>query len=322
MLFLVCACGESTADKLVLSELRSHALPDGYEPSGASLSSGGEILLWSARQPDLLLITPSGRQTRLDLGSHDAPTAAAFLSGDSAIEALFGSTGRVLQSLKSGRLVSERFLPTRSDSSSIITAALAGTSWVYAVRANLGDVRLMQEAANGMVRQVALVSHQKYKRWLPDTLAQLSVNLYADNHLVVMSLIWPPFHSFVLGSDGRVLQTLKPQYSAYGLTKADTTAVPIALTALPLEPGFLQTYVDLRSDRREFAVFSADGRELRRIDIQVPLGYVDVHPPTGLVLAIRRTDVVEAVVYRWERRQAITKAPTLSQGRNNENEDH
>lgn len=66
-----------------------------------------------------------------------------------------------------------------------------------------------------------------------------------------------------------------------------------------LDFGFLQILADLGSDRRHLLIYDTSGAFKRRRVIDVPFGVLDTVPERQELLALRRTDRVEILTYRW-----------------------
>ena len=66
-----------------------------------------------------------------------------------------------------------------------------------------------------------------------------------------------------------------------------------------LDAGFLQVLADLESDRRHLILYDAAGARVRRYEMDVPFGILATAPSSRRLLAVRRTDRVELVTYRW-----------------------
>ncbi len=63
---------------------------------------------------------------------------------------------------------------------------------------------------------------------------------------------------------------------------------------------FLQVLSDLESDRRHLVIYDDEGLFITRAEIDVPFGVLDTDPDERRLLAVRRTDSVELVTYKWE----------------------
>jgi hypothetical protein len=73
----------------------------------------------------------------------------------------------------------------------------------------------------------------------------------------------------------------------------------VGLATLHLDRGFLQVLADRGGERRAFAVYDSTG-VLRRVTlVDAFIGFLDSDPASRRLLALRRTDRVELVVYEW-----------------------
>lgn len=79
----------------------------------------------------------------------------------------------------------------------------------------------------------------------------------------------------------------------------DIPETVISLPTLIVDGHYLQTLSDLRSDRRTVLLFSAAGAFIRSTHLDVPIGFVAVEPSLNVLVAVRRSDRVEIVKYRW-----------------------
>lgn len=80
-------------------------------------------------------------------------------------------------------------------------------------------------------------------------------------------------------------------------TQGDWVSLPVVV----LENGFLQELSLLSGDARKLVRYNLVGKVARVTELGVPLGILDSDPSRGLLLAARRVQGLELVVYRWSR---------------------
>jgi hypothetical protein len=128
------------------------------------------------------------------------------------------------------------------------------------------------------------------------------MHLAGSETVIVAASLRTPFGIAVFHPDGTVAMDIQPTSlllgNALGVRSTDLEAW-VALPALPLDKGLIQTLSDLRSDLRLLVVYDTDGSVLRHRQIDVPLGLVASAPARQELLAVRRVNEVEAVLYRW-----------------------
>jgi hypothetical protein len=79
----------------------------------------------------------------------------------------------------------------------------------------------------------------------------------------------------------------------------DSTAFWVALTPVSLNDGFLQTFADLRSDRRILVRYDSEFRLAAHVVADVPLAFMTSIPNKRLLLVARNTGDLELVTYEW-----------------------
>jgi hypothetical protein len=108
---------------------------------------------------------------------------------------------------------------------------------------------------------------------------------------VLSSMRWP-YRTAVVSGTGVVLREFQMSQGV----PLDTDY--IALGAIPVPGGFLQTMVDPRSDRRRLVLMDSLGTVLSLTEIETAFGAVASSPNGRFVLALRRTDYIELVTYK------------------------
>lgn len=306
-LALLTFCAKPGDDRrLVLEQVAAVALPEDFPPSGAGVGDNGDVIVWSAARSDLLLVDSKEAVTYLRFGSNEPPTAATFVGPRGDVEVLIGVTGRVATLRRDGTLVGERILMDWIDSGKVYTAARSRSGWVVAIGDSMGRTVVVQED-NGRhpASIIARFSDSEHTQRLPDSLLRRAVHLTATEGGVLISQWWPPFPSVLVSPQGKRLSTLRPASDAYalGIDSLDRRRAQVAMPALPLDRWFVQTLSDLRGDGRDLVLFDPDGNEIRRTSLNVPLALVASAPRANLLVAFRRTDIMELVKYRWRWRE-------------------
>jgi len=299
----VLACAPADAKRRELSEKAAFTLPEYFDVSGGAIAPTGALLLWSRRRTELLIIDEQGSQRVVDVGSNEAPLAAAFVDNGVHLEVLFVPSGRVVRTDFSGHIIAERLLGQWLDSMVVNSAARTNVGWVTAGQDMAGNLVVAREAGVRGPQILKYLAFADYASTLPDTFARLAADLVAWQDKAIASLWWPPFESYIVGEAKGSTMRLRPRPSARSSDTDSSNSLLIARMALPIEHGFLQVLVDLKSDWRELVLFDDKGAELRRASINVAMGYVASAPERRELLAVRRGNQVEAVVYQWRWRR-------------------
>lgn len=285
--------GALSSDRLLLREIRAAVVPVGFEPAGGALSSDGDVVLWSRTRGDLFVLGSDGVGSRLDFGSNDPPTSAAFLDGGATIAVMVGRSGREVRIDRQGNLIADRFLGGWVDSAPVHAAAFDGRGWLVVTRSLDDNLALRHVAASGQVTQLLTLRGVQHRSQLPDSFARVSAHAIAAGGRYLVTLWWPPWTTVIIDSTGRTERVLRP------VSHESMSRFTLAVPALPLDRGFIQTLADLQSDIRLHQLFDARGRPARHITSGVRAGLVAVSLTGQLILALRRSDVLEAVTYQW-----------------------
>jgi hypothetical protein len=75
----------------------------------------------------------------------------------------------------------------------------------------------------------------------------------------------------------------------------------VSLGVLPIGQGYIQVLSDSRSDLRVMVIYRKDGTKVRALPIATAMGLIATSADSEEVLAIRKTDILEAVryAYKW-----------------------
>jgi len=95
---------------------------------------------------------------------------------------------------------------------------------------------------------------------------------------------------------------VRTQLKANPLILAPQSAIGhnwVSTGVVDLSQGFLQVIADLSSDRRLLLLFSSEQEPIRSREIRLPFGLLAARPADSTILALRRTDRLELVRYRY-----------------------
>ena len=112
----------------------------------------------------------------------------------------------------------------------------------------------------------------------------------------------PPFEVIAL-SPGRptaVLLAESPLLSGHVIDPSDSASYWVALPVLPLDTAYIQSFADLKSDRRILALSTMRLGLMSHVSSDVPIGVMASIPLKHLLIAARNLGgVVDIVVYQW-----------------------
>lgn len=292
--------GQSQDKRLILDSIGSEQLPVGFAMGGGTFSPEGNILIWSSREPILLYQTDHGTYDTLEFGSNLPPLAVGFVSAD-VIDILASSDGRILRATLDAVPpgVTERFLPLMSDSARVIEGTRTKTGWCIALRGPDGQVSVYQYNDAAMPIHLVSLKSSDYSLKFPDTLAQLNVHLSPSGGGCAVSMWWYPFDSFIYDSIGNLNRVIEPDLPSLGEVPGASRPAVVALPLLSIDSTFIQTFSDLRSDKRVFLVMGLRPSHGRSLIIESPIGLVAVHQVSRRIMALRVSESAELVTYRW-----------------------
>ncbi len=105
-----------------------------------------------------------------------------------------------------------------------------------------------------------------------------------------------PFSWFTLGKDG----SLSPPANPLTLVPEAGLSGPWYSTSLVgLGRAVLQVLADASSVRRDILLFTPKGGPVRAIRLGLPIGFLAANVNRRELLALRRTDRLELVTYKW-----------------------
>jgi hypothetical protein len=279
-----------------LTELYSLQLPDSFRLAGAAISTRGLLLLWSANVSYLILVSDRSI-SRVPTPGVRGPIAASFAGSDTLIEIVTLAPPAIVQLTGMGSVVARHRLAGWSDSLALETAAPLDDGWLIGgVTADRG-YRIVHVRKSGGDTTVV--------RLPPGRLGQpprISFQMTDLDGRVLLSSPLPPFSVAEL-TGTRAMRVLIPQSAlvSTGVIKpTDTSSYWIALRMVPLDTGYIQSFADLKSDRRILAVYTRTFSPISHVITTVPLGMMASIPRRKRLIAARNIGgTVEIVVYQW-----------------------
>lgn len=257
-------------------------LPDSLEVSGAAASSSDEFVLWS--RPQQRAWTVRGEEPIVPLiapGVYD-PVAAAHTG--QVVEIVDARTNSLLRWTPDGEFLEARqFEPDGR----IVAADHGSAGWLF-VASNAGSQAMLRFDGRRL---------EGVGSWQDDDGRALSpqVWLRAWGSGAIVSEARYPFRWRLLATSGA---RIRGAPGAHG-PAADSSSGSIGFPVLPIEGGFLQTIADLRSPQRLLILYNAEGVPVRTTRFAVPMAFVAAVRSRRLLVAVRRTDRLELVLYRW-----------------------
>ncbi|HEX2091528.1 MAG TPA: hypothetical protein VHG28_03960 [Longimicrobiaceae bacterium] len=275
---------------LHLEAIYTRSLPDSFAVTGVSASSSGAVAYWAADQPYIIVDTDTQRHV-IEAKQVGLPVAVAVLGGDSIVEVVDGRTPRIIRLSMTGQVLGERSVDLPF---SIEHGARANGVWIV-VGKDSANIKVMSIADGGEVKAIDSPSP------LTSAWSRSSAYITGWQAGYSVSLIGSPFDAYAIDSDGsrtpvHFVQPLLPE--------SDTSSYQplwISMPIVRLETGFLRTFADLRSDTRILVLYDDHGNISRQTLIRSPLGFVASLPERRLLIAIRKSDQLEVVGYRWRR---------------------
>lgn len=275
---------------LELEELFARTLPAEFELAGASVRDSTSILLWARNQRHLLL---QRGDSLWSIASEEIthPVAAALVVGDTIVEVVDVARRTILEVRLDGSLVKER--PVGTDLF-VETAVRTESGWVFGGTSPDGTYMVVR-AGEDLTATVLYT----FNAAVGPTYTPVSTLLSTDGQRIFIAEVEEPFRALVVDPDGTVA-AWPPRTSP----RADESGIGgaphwVALPIVALDSDFVQTFADLRSDLRSLNLYDADGTPLREQRIQLPLAVVASIPGSNRLVAARRTNVLEVVVYNW-----------------------
>ena len=272
-----------------LTEVVAYVLPPRFSLRGAAVSDAGRVLYWSdsaavvvAQDLRAIEMVCPRRLTR--------PIAAAFVSGDSAVEIVDAGGGAVLRRRGDPLGDCQQILSLRP-AGELVSAARTVAGWVLGAVATSGVGSVVAvDTLGGTLWSVSPDTGQD-GAWDP-RFSHLSA---AATGVVISALHWP-FHWLWLAADGRVVARTNAGSMGGALSDAERW---FGLPVIALGASLVQTIANPGSDQRRLVVYRRDGSLVRVVGLNTAMGLMASSPDGRLAVAARRTDALEIVVYRW-----------------------
>lgn len=299
--FVVALVLAAQTPQLRLQQLWSLELPDSFVLAGATLGPTGEAALWAYNQPYVLLVGPprsSGGAIRvLSADALRRPVCAGFAGPDDQIVTIDGPTGAIAQFSPDGALAG---IAGPIINGRVERCAIGRRARLLGVRdvPDTSAVRYWVEThpASGTPAVVRLDDQGRGfdRAWVG-----------VSDEWVLLAAMAAPYTALVLDLQRQqVVQRLVVPDSL--LTGALATAGVsdtsprrdwAGMPLVPLDAGFLRTLADLTSDRRLLLLYDGSEHLVRVRSLDVPIGLHASLPSARLLLAVRRTNHAEVVVY-------------------------
>ncbi len=106
--------------------------------------------------------------------------------------------------------------------------------------------------------------------------------------------------------NGEVVASMQPDPPPTGEGEGELPPNWLALSALHLDPGFLQVIADVTSDGRLLVTYDAGGGVLSQRLVAAPFGFVGTASQAPIMVALRTFEESELVVYSWRWRIPVT----------------
>jgi len=269
-------------EELKLVEERAIVLPSALVITQGSLSDHGHILLWG---PENSWIVQEGEAVPL-CGYPVPHVLNARIGVVGEVEAILGPPNQ-------GLLISSQegcqFKELGNALVELEAAASVGNGWIaLGAGGGLIEVTLTGQTRSmpASSRSVATLAEAASDN-LPSWMAPAGGG-------IILGQRGPPFTWLFSSLEaGEILATPFDREAALAVQEMVSTGVVSA------SPGFLQVVADLRSERRTLITFDQDGKRIRATEVAVPLGVLASNERTKRILAVRRTDLLEVVVYNY-----------------------
>jgi hypothetical protein len=269
-------------DQFQMEELSVIQLPDTLVITQGVLSADGTALIWGPH--DAWILRHGHGKPACDTPVQNVLGGVVDDSGEWT--ALVATPSPTLVSASADGCI---YVPIRWDAGPIAAAAYLDGKWLA-----LGpDGRITEIFASGWVGQQRV-------------LTGLALDILQSASDTLPAWIAPKEGSFVLGmrappftwvySDGSDLKLagnpLLFDFASGGREMISSGVVSVG-------EGFLQVLGDMTSSHRHLLLFNKFGEPLRASEVPIPFGVLASNNDTKSLLALRRTDRLEAVVYRY-----------------------
>lgn len=304
--------------ELCLMEQASAGLPSGFQIDGISRAEGAGFLLWD-RGPRtrflLVRLVRESERSEPDIGesirvelTHDFPEAP---TNDLAGASFHDQRLVVVPSEPDATLTEWAEAKLRVEAARVpeglrlITAVRDGQEWRTLHLAESGSLKIGTVRGDSMLRSDSLHSVRIDSTGSPVPVHPM---LRRGSDRKAISFSTRPYQRYVYRPNGGGPQqwtSLPGAVDSVGSTPAADRASPPAhwraLALVPLDRGgALQTFADLRSDRRVLVRYDSTGAIVAERELDAPFATLHSVPERRLLLGSRSLGAsVELVVHRW-----------------------
>lgn len=282
---------ECSSGAIELKETGALSVPAGFHVRQAAMRSGGDILVWGA-QPPLIVLGRSGELDSLHLPPQTSIAAARWLRGGGVAvldrwswsEFIFDSSGHVIRRVRFPQILDGR----------VTSVDAYGDGWaVGVVDPAMRRYSIYRLTRGEHAKELATIAIPREHRGRPNLLLRTT-----PSAILVMTPA-PPFRTWAVDDGGEVVPFEPVQGSDLATSiAAAPTSQWRALAAVDIGCSYVVSLADLASDDRAFAVFSRGGTLLRISHLVAPFGLVAT-AESHIALAYRRASDPEVVLYTW-----------------------
>jgi hypothetical protein len=295
------ACSEKRAafPKLVLAEQATFPLPESLSVRSARLNENGDLLVLSQHGRVFRIRPKDGDVHPVSCGSGEWVAARSVANPGERIEGLvahpFGKrtcTGGTAQDIPLDSI------------GEVLQAGWDGVRWVWAVHLPERRMAIVGEAVGGNT------ARRLDTLWtVADLKPGQDIYLHSSPNTILFGEFRSPFRVWVVRNAQALLRLDPPAALRDSLGGPDTLRW-VSLSTHALDSGYVQHFADLNGDERILMLYALDGRAIRSLRVDAPFGLLANDPVRRELLAYRRINRPELVVYRW---RWVPVSDTLSQ---------
>jgi hypothetical protein len=184
-----------------------------------------------------------------------------------------------------------------------------GARWAFIIKAEAGERFVLADGGparngSGSERRVDTLLR------LPPVSSYQDIYLTTSQHRIIAGEFRNPFRMWAiraLGEKGEALVLTPSPELRHSLELSRDSLRWIALSAFAVDSSYVQSLADLNSDTRILARYGNSGEPLSERRMTVPLGFLAVASAEPKILAFRRINSPEFVIYRWEWKRTTTQ---------------
>jgi hypothetical protein len=283
--------GRREGNALDLYQVRSITLPFDLDVIGASLSRAGDIALVT-RSPHRVTAIRGAEWEGVCEKRTIASAIVGFAAATTDLQIVDAKTHEVFRWSPSTGC---RILGVLSTTDSIVTATIAGDDWIVVGvdREERTTLRIMSPVMRARPPRSVPVP-----AWFHSDRGRV----WAAGSAVIVSTMEYPFSWRAIDSSNPVATTSGAFGSDTLLTnRRDSSAASdlISLAAFKVDSLTLQLLADPRSPLRVWVLYDATGHRVRSTTSRGMIGVLSISSLRREILALRRTDRLELVIYRW-----------------------